>query len=109
MDQPGHQLLTGAVVTEDQDSTVRRGGQGHLLPQVRHGGAVPNHRVALLPIDLGTQDPVLRFEVALPQRIAHYEDGLLKRQRFLDEVERAHLDGPHRRLDVAVSGNDHDL
>ena len=47
--------------------------------------------------------------LALPQRVAHDEDGLLERQRLLDEVERAHLDRAHRRLDVAVAGDDHDL
>ena len=34
---------------------------------------------------------------------------LSERERLLDEIERAHLDGAHRRLDVAVAGNQHDL
>src|SRR4029079_3608 len=40
-----------------------------------------------------------------PDGIADDEDGLLERERLLDEVVRAHLDRAHRRLDVAVARN----
>src|SRR5262249_61986814 len=52
--------------------------------------------------------PILGLELPLPHGIADHEHGLLERQRFLDEVERAHLDGPDGRLDVAVPRNHHD-
>ena len=55
----------------------------------------------------GAQRAVLRFELAVAQRVADDEDGLLERQRLLDEVVRAELDRLDRRLDVAVAG-DHD-
>ena len=60
-------------------------------------------------IDARAQRAVLRLEVPLPQRVADDEHRLLERQRLLDEVERAHLDGLHRRLDVAVPRDHHDL
>ena len=35
------------------------------------------------------------FEMALPERVAHHQHRFLERERFFDEVERAHLDGAH--------------
>ena len=81
----------------------------HLLAQVGHRRALADHDRLLLAIDLGAQDAVLRFEIALAQGVAHHQHRLFERQRLLDEIERAHLDGADRRLDVAVAGNDHDL
>ena len=109
VDQSRHQLLARAVIAENQDAAVGRRGQCHLLPQMRHGGAIADHRVVLLAIDLGAQHAVFGLEVALSQRVADHQHRLLQRQRLLDEVEGAHLDGAHRRLDVAVAGNDHHL
>jgi hypothetical protein len=43
------------------------------------------------------------------QRVANDEDGLLERERLLDEVEGAHLDRADGRLDVAVARDQHDL
>ena len=58
---------------------------------------------------LRAQRLVLGLEPPLAQRVAHDQHRLLERQRLLDEVERAHLDGAHRRLDVAVAGDHDDL
>jgi hypothetical protein len=69
--------------------------------------ALAHHDV--LPIDPGTQRAILGFQIALPQRVAHHEHRLLERQWLLDEIERAHLDRPHGRLDVAVARDHHHL
>ena len=103
------QLLAGAVLAENQHAAVGRRRQRDLLAQVLHRRALAHHRVLLLAIDLGAQHAVLGLEIALAQRVAHDQHGLLERQRLLDEVEGAHLDRAHRRLDVAVAGDDHDL
>ena len=109
MNRARHQFLAGAVLAENQHAAVGRRRQRHLLAQVVHRRALAHHRVLLLPIDLGAQHAILGFEIALAQRVAHHQHRLLERQRLLDEVEGAHLDRAHRRLDVAVAGNDHDL
>ena len=63
----------------------------------------------MLGVDAGAQREVLRLEMPLAQRVADDQDGLLERQRLLDEVEGAHLDRAHGRLDVAVAGDDDHL
>ena len=78
-----------------------------LLAQPPHDEALADHHV--LAIDARPERPVLGLEIALPQRVAHDQHGLFEGQRLLDEVERAHLDGAHGRLDVAVAGDHHDL
>ena len=54
------------------------------------------------------QRAVLGFEAPLPDGVADDQDRLLERQRLLDEVVGAELDGAHRGLDVAVAGDHHD-
>ena len=78
----------------------------HLLAQLVHGVALAHHRQVL--VDARAQRPVLDLEALLAQRVGHDEHRLLERQRLLDEVERADLDRPHGRLDVAVPGDHHD-
>ena len=107
VDRARDQLLAGAVLAVDQHAAVGRRGHRDLLAQLPHRVALADHR--LRAIDARAQRAVLRLEPALPQRVADDEHGLLERQRLLDEVERAHLDRAHRRLDVAVAGDQHDL
>ena len=102
-----HHLLAGAVLAEDEDPAVGRRRQQHLFAQVLHHRAVADQRVAA--VDLGAQVAVLGLERPLPQRMTDDQHRLVERQRLLDEVEGAELDGPHRRLDVAVAGDDDDL
>ena len=99
------QLLPRPVLAVDQDAAVRGRRHRHLLAELRHDVAVAHHHQPA--VDAGAQRAVLRFELAVAQRVADDEDGLLERQRLLDEVVRAELDRLDRRLDVAVAG-DHD-
>ena len=62
-----------------------------------------------MAVDARAQRAVLRLEAPLMERVADDEDGLLERERLLDEVERAHLDRADGRLDVAVPRDQHDL
>ncbi len=105
--RPGDHFLAGAVLAEDQHPAVGRRRQQHLLAQVLHRRTVTDERVAA--IDLGAQIAVLGLERPLAQGVAHDQHRLVERQRLLHEVEGAELDRPHRRLDVAVAGDDHDL
>ena len=107
VDVARHQLLAGAVLTDDEHPPVGRRRHRDLLAQLRHRVALADHLV--LRVHLGAQRQVLGFEMPLPQRVADHEHRLLERERLLDEVEGAHLDRAHRRLDVAVAGDDHDL
>ena len=107
VDAARDQLLAGAVLAVDQHAAVGRRGHRDLLAQLAHGVALADHHQP--PIDGGPQRAVLGLELALAQRVAHDEHGLLERQRLLDEVEGAHLDGAHGGLDVAVAGDDDDL
>ena len=56
--------------------THRAAGDFDLLAELPHRRALAHHHV--LPVDARAQGPVLGFEVALPQRVAHDEDGLLQ-------------------------------
>ena len=107
VDVARHQLLAGAVLAEDEHAAVRRRGHRDLIAQARHRQALADHRV--LRVHLGAQRQVLGLQPALAERVADDEHGLVERQRLLDEVERAHLDGAHRGLDAAVAGDDHHL
>ena len=107
VDRARDELLAGAVLAVDEHAAVGRRRHRHLLAQLAHRVALAHHR--LVAIDAGAQRAVLGLEPALPQRVADDEDGLLERQRLLDEVERAHLDRADRRLDVAVAGDEDDL
>ena len=105
VDAARDQLLAGAVLAEDQHAAVGRRRHGDLFAQLRHDVALADHRQP--PVHARAQRPVLGFEPPLPDGVADDQHGLVERQRFLDEVERAHLDRAHRRLDVAVPGNHH--
>src|SRR5262249_3578181 len=50
----------------------------------------------------------LHLQTALAERVVDDEDRLVERERLLDEIEGAHLDGADRGLDVAVTGDEHD-
>ena len=102
-----HHLLAGAVLAEDEDPAVGRCRQQHLLAQVLHHRAVADQGVAA--VDLGAQVAVLGLERPLAHGVADDQHRLVERQRLLDEVEGAELDGAHRRLDVAVARDDDDL
>ncbi len=95
------ELLARSVLTEDQHAAVGRRRHRDLLAQLPHDEALAHHLAGA--IDARAQRAVLGFEVPLPQRVADDEHRLLERQRLFDEVERADLDGLHRRLDVAVA------
>src|SRR5215471_10241738 len=107
VERPRDELLARPVLAVDQDSAVRGSRHGDLLAQPEHDAALPNHR--LLTVDPGAKRSVLGLETPLPQRIRDHEHRLVERQRLFDEVERAHLDRAHGRLDVAVARNQHDL
>ena len=107
VDRAGHQLLARAVLAEDEHAAVGRRRHRDLFAQRGHLAAVADHGQPL--IDPLAQRAVLRFEVALAHGVPHHQQGLLERQRLLDEVERAHLDRAHGRLDVAVAGDHHHL
>jgi hypothetical protein len=87
---PCDQFLPGAVFAVNQHAAVGR----------RRHRAV----LAVLP-----QCAIFVLQAALAQRIAHNQHGFLEREWLLDEIERAEFDRPHRRLDVAVPRNQHDL
>ena len=107
VDGSRHQLLAGAVLAVDQDAAVGRSGHGDLLAELPDRVALADHR--LVAIDAGAKREILHFEPALTQRVAHDQHRLLERQRLLDEIERAQLDGADRRFDVAVARDQHDL
>ncbi len=103
MNGPCDELLAGAVLAVNQHAAVGRRRHRDLLPQLPHRVALAHHR--LRAIDTRPKRLVLGLEAPLAERVAHDEDRLLERERLLDEVERPHLDGAHRRFDVAVTGN----
>ncbi len=103
MNRPCDQLLAGAVLAVNQHAAVGRRRHRDLLAQLPHRVALAHHR--LRAIDARPKRLVLGLEAPLAERVAHDEDGLLERERLLDEVERPHLDRAHRRFDVAVTGN----
>ena len=105
VDAARDELLAGAVLAVDQHAAVGRRRHRDLLAQLRHHVALADHRQPA--IDVRAQRAVLRLEPALPHGVADDQDRLLERERLLDEVEGAHLDRAHGRLDVAVPG-DHD-
>ena len=107
VDRARDHLLAGPVLAVDQHAAVGRRRHVDLLAELTHRVALPHHRLAA--VHARAQRPVLRFETTLPQRVADDEDRLVERQRLFDEVEGAELDRAHRRLDVAVAGNQHDL
>ena len=101
------ELFAGAVLAENQHAAVGRCRHRHLLAQLAHEQALADHLAGA--IDARAKRAILGLEPPLPQRVADHEHRLLERQRLLDEVERAHLDGLHGRFDVAVAGNHDDL
>ena len=101
------QLLAGAVLAEDEHAAVGRRRHRDLLAQLRHRHALADHRQAA--VDAGAQVAVLGLEMPLAQGVADDQHRLLERQRLFDEVERAHLDRAHGRLDVAVPRDEHHL
>ena len=106
MHAAGNKLLAGSVLTVDEHATVGRSGHGHLLAQLGHHVALPDHRQPA--IDVLAQRAVLRLEPSLADRVADDENGFFERQRLLDEVEGAQLDGSNGGLDVSVSRNHDD-
>ncbi len=105
VDGPRHQLLAGAVLTEDQHPPVAGGRLGDDASEGAEGGALPYHGVALL--DLLLEGAVLRLEAPLAERVLDHEQRLLEGERLLDEVLGAHAHRLDRGLDGAVAG-DHD-
>ena len=103
-----HQFLAGAVLAEDEHAAV--GGRGH-APSARAGRSMTwlSPTIVCCASTRARSAMFSASRLPLPQGVAHDEHGLLERQRLLDEVERAHLDGAHRRLDVAVAGDHHHL
>ena len=101
------ELLAGPVLAVDEHAAVGRRRHGDLLAQLDHRMAVADHRE--LPVDVGPQRAILRFEMPLAKRVPHDEDGLLERERLFDEIERAHLDRANGGLDVSVARDQHDL
>ena len=101
------QLLSGAVLAEDQHAAVGRRSRRHLLAQPHHDVAVADHQV--LRVHLRSQREILGFETPLPERVPDDEHRLLEGERLFDEIERPHLDRPDCGLDVAVARDDHHL
>ena len=64
--------------------------------------------IALSLREFGGKRGVDLFEFVLAQSVANGEHGLLDREGFFDEVERAEFGGAHGGFDVAVTGNHHD-
>jgi len=106
VDAARHQFLAGAVLAVNQHAAVGRRSHRDLLAQLLHDVALADHGEAA--IDVCAQRAVLRLQPPLADGVPDHEHGFLERQRLLDEVERAHLDRAHRRLDVAVPGDHHD-
>ncbi len=94
------EFFARAVLAVDQHAAVGWGRHGHLLAQLVHQRALAHHRV--MAIHTRTEGAVFRFELPLPQRVRDDQDGLVEREGLLNEIERAHLDRAHGRLDVAV-------
>jgi hypothetical protein len=83
-------LFAGAVIAVNQNAAVGRRRHGHLVAQPPHRRTLAHHH--MMPIDFRAQNAVLGLEIALPEGVAHHQDGLFERERLLDEVERPHLD-----------------
>jgi hypothetical protein len=75
--------------------------------ELGHGVALADH--LMLRVHSGAQREILGLEALLPERVADDEHRFLEREWLLDEIEGAHLDRAHRRLDVAVARDDDDL
>ena len=100
-------LLAGPVFAIDQHAAVGRRRDLDLFAELTHHVAVADHR--LRAVDPRPQRTVLGFETPLAQRVVDDENRLVERERLLDEVEGAHFDRAHGRLDVAVARDEDDL
>ena len=107
VNRPRDELLAGPVLPVNQHAAVGRRRHRHLLAQLTHRIALAHHR--LRAIDARPQRPVLGLEPALPHRVVDDEHRFVERQGLLDEIERAHLDRAHGRLDVPVARDEHHL
>ena len=106
VDGAGHQLLAGAVLAVDEHAAARGRRDRDLLAQLLDergsGRRSPGRARAGL-----AQVAVLPLEPGVVEGAARDEQGLLERERLLDEVVGAELGRLDRGLDGAVAG-DHD-
>jgi len=109
VDGPGHQLLAGAALAEDEDVGVGPRHRLHEGEDLLHGGAGPDH-----PLEPGGRgvggrpDGPQRFPGALRlQRLRDQQEEALGVDRFGEVIVGATLHRVDRRLDRAVAGEEH--
>src|SRR5262245_28403678 len=105
MDRARGQLLAGARLPINQDSTVGWRGNTDLLSKRPDRNALADHRVVV--IELLAESQIVRFELSLTERVAHGDYGAINLKRLFDKVERPKPRRPHSRFDAAVP-TDHD-
>ena len=87
VDRPRHQLLAGAVLSEDENPPVGGRRDFDLLSQLADRTAVADQCCAL--VQLLAQLPYAFVLLLVGDRVAQRQRHLLERQRLLDEVEGA--------------------
>ena len=106
-------LLADAALAGDEDARVRGPGPADLLAQAGHHGPLAEERLLLLqplplPRHLAGEDVALAGEAAPLERPFERQEDPLERERLLEEVVGAALDGLDRRLHRPVPRDHHD-
>ena len=100
VNRPGHQFLTGAVLTADQHPPL--GGSGHLdlAAQLADDRTLADQRVFISEPLAQAADAIVLFLVG--HRIAQRYRDFLERERLFDEIEGPEASGPVGHRDIGV-------
>src|SRR5258706_5914527 len=106
MDRSRGQLLARAGFAVDQDPPVGRRSHGNLLAKRANRHAFADHLIVVFK--LLAEPYIVRFELALAERVANGKHGAIYLKRLLDEVERTQPRCSHGRFDAAVTADHYD-
>jgi hypothetical protein len=106
----GNQLLARAGLAFYQDRSVRRRGSADDVVDLLHLRVTSDDsEVVAISSQRTLQTAVLTFDRFELQRSFDQGDDLMRRERFLDEVKSAALDGFDRNVQRAVRGHHNDF
>jgi len=107
VDRAGHELLSRAVFTHDEDPGVRRGDDADHLLELEDRLALPDELEG--GGDLLLEQLVLFLEPDEVEGVVDKQDDLFQGDGLFDEVEGPELGRLHGRLDRAVARHHDDL
>ena len=105
MNRSRDQLFAGSRFAKNTNTRFACGHAIDLCKQLLHRRTRSNQLVLSQPV---AQLAVFVFEARKPQRIFYRDEQLVRRERLLQEIQRAQLRGFDRHLDIRLPGDKND-